>query len=135
MKRDSKTKGFLGMVVKKDGSLATRFSDLLEDASPEENQALNGEYVDPDAGNIATRYETQLILRPGEYDVWVALGDGTKFGRAETPLAVESHDGSELVITKVALCKQIQDASAYSSKSLAQLPVTGRPKSPAMMCH
>ena len=122
LKLDSTTYGVLGMVFKKDGSLATRFSDLLEYPSPEELRELNGAYVYHDSADIATRYETQLILPPGEYDVRIALSDGTKFGRAETPLTVQSHDRNELAISKITLCKQIQDASPYSASSGAQSP-------------
>ena len=122
LKLDSTTYSILGMAFKKDGSLATRFSDLLEYPSPEELRELNGAYLDPGPADIATRYEMQLILSPGEYNVRVALSDGTKFGRAEIPLTVDSHDRNELAISKVALCKQIQDAPAYSPKSPVQLP-------------
>jgi hypothetical protein len=122
LKLDSTTYSVLGMAFKKDGSLATRFSDLLEYLSPEELRELNGAYLDSGPAEIATRYETQLILPPGEYNVRVALSDGTKFGRAEIPLTVDSYDRNELAISKVALCKQIQDASAYSPKSPVQLP-------------
>jgi len=117
LKRYSTMNGVLGMVFKKDGSLVTRFSDLAEYPSEEENRALNGVYVgNPNPATIATRYETQLILPPGEYDLRVVLSDGTRFGRAEIPLTVDSYDENELAISKVALCKQIQDADAYSAK-------------------
>jgi hypothetical protein len=106
------------MVFKKDGSLLTRFSDRAEYPSWEENESLNGMYVDPSRATLATRYETQLILLPDEYKLQVVLSDGTKFGRAEIALTVDNYDGKELAISKVAIYKQIQDVST----SPVQLP-------------
>jgi hypothetical protein len=122
LKRYSTTTAVLGMVFKKDGSRVMRFSDLEEYASWEENEAINGHYVDPDPSKIATRYETQLILPTGEYDLQVVLSDGTNFGRAEIPLTVDTYDRTGLAISNLALCKQIQDVSTYSPKSPVQLP-------------
>ena len=39
-----------------------------------------------------TRYETQLTLPPGEYQLQVIVSDGKKFGRSQTPMTVDSLD-------------------------------------------
>jgi hypothetical protein len=109
--------GVLGMVFKKDGSPVMRFSDLADKVgashrgSPESSGFLSNR-IDL----TENRYETQVSLPPGEYDLRVALGDGTRFGRAESPLTVDSYDLNELAISAVSLCKQISDASPNSHK-------------------
>ncbi len=122
LKRYSTTTAVLGMVFKKDGSRVMRFSDLEEYASWEENEAINGHYVDPDPSKIATRYETQLILPAGEYDLQVVLSDGANFGRAEIPLTVDNFNSKDLAISSASLCRQIQDASSYTSRTASTLP-------------
>jgi hypothetical protein len=122
--RHSMTVGVLGILLKKDGSLATRFSDLYEHNST--NQDSNGVHWD----DILTRYETQFNLPPGDYDLRAVLSDGTRFGRAEIPTTVDAYDRKELAISAVTLCKKIQDASAYSSPTRAKLPGTWTAKMP-----
>src|SRR4029077_8526321 len=68
------------------------------------------------------RYETQLSLPPGEYDLRVVLGDGRKFGRAENTLRVEALDIREIAISAVSLCRKIDDVSAYSPGHAPTLP-------------
>jgi hypothetical protein len=123
LKVESKTKGVLGMVFNKEGRLVTRFSDLAErqglaDRDLRDWPTWNGHrpYSDlHEMGVVETRYETQVTLPPGEYDLRVVLGDGKTFGRAETTLTVGAFNRKELTISAVSLCKQIDDVSAYSS--------------------
>ena len=86
----SKTKGVLGMVFSKEGKLVTRFSDLAERQGTAERDLRDWPtrpYSDLyEKGEVETRYETQITLAPGEYELRVVLGDGKRFGRAETPL-------------------------------------------------
>jgi hypothetical protein len=72
-----------------------------------------------DAAWLPTRYETQLDLPPGNYTLVVVLSDEEKFGRAEAPLTMEPHDGKELVLSSVALCKRLRDAGV-AAKEAAQ---------------
>jgi hypothetical protein len=114
LKPKSDTVGILGIVLRKDGSLVTRFSDVCE-----VNDLCRHNSTDDESGpiwdHILTRYETQLTLVPGEYDLRVVLSDGTRFGRAEIPLTVDGYNRNELAISAVSLCKQIDDVSASSS--------------------
>jgi hypothetical protein len=123
LKGKARTKGVLALVSKKDGTLVTRFSDLAE------WEGVAGEYPrwyhsdKPDEWPGENRYETQLTLPPGEYDLRAVLGDGTRFGSAEIPLRVNDHDRNELSISsQVALCKRITDVAAYSSRNRSNLP-------------
>jgi hypothetical protein len=121
LKAESKTKGVLGMVLNRDGRLVTRFSDLADREGISDRR-----YADwpawlrhfPKINVVESRYETQVKLPPGEYDLRVVLGDGKKFGQAEMPLTVDSIDRKELAISAVSLCKQINDVSAYGHASI-----------------
>lgn len=92
---DLKTKGVLGMIYKKDGSLATRFSDIYEwEGAPQ-------------------RYETQIDIPAGDYLVKVVLSDGSSFGQAQTLLTVDNNNAKELRLSTIAFCRQIQEAPAW----------------------
>jgi len=114
--------GVLGIVLGKDGSLVTRFSDVCEiDDSCQHNSTVE-EFGVPQWDHVLTRYETQLTLPAGEYTLRVVLSDGTRFGRAEIPLTVDSYDRKDLAISAVSLCKRVSDASAYSPQHPPKLP-------------
>jgi hypothetical protein len=111
----SRTKGVLGMVFDKEGKLVTRFSDF----SDREGVSGAKHVQDTDGPNVIgaeDRYETQLNLRPGEYNLRVVLTDGKRFGQAQTSFSVDAFDRKQLAIDSVSLCKQIDDVHAYSSK-------------------
>jgi hypothetical protein len=130
LKSNSKMVGVLGIASKKDGSLATRFSDLCQLNYMCQHNSTDEDSTGPHWDHILTRYETQLNLPLGEYDLRVALSDGTSFGRAEIPLTVDSYDRKELAVSAVSLCKQIQDASAYSPHHAPKLPGSWTAKLP-----
>lgn len=108
-------------MFKKGGTLVTRFSDIADrDGIPRIERHRTEQQI---PGYVENRYETQLTLPPGEYELRIALGDGTRFGRAEIPFTVDSYHKSELAISRVSLCKQITDVAANSSRS--QFKLTG----------
>jgi hypothetical protein len=116
LKSDSRTLGVMGMAFTKDGALNQRFSDIadVDSEGVEGHKRMFGNNL----SNVApTRYETQLILPPGEYHLRVALSDGKRFGRSEIPLNIESYDGKALAISAVSLCKEIQNVSDQSAHS------------------
>ena len=114
---ESRTKGVLGMIFKKDGRLVTRFSDLADrEGVPYRQLRVHSDR--PGVVLVEDRYETQLPLPAGEYELGVVVSDGTRFGRAELPLTVEAFDRQDLAISTVSLCKQIDDASAYGQGSI-----------------
>jgi hypothetical protein len=108
----SKTKGVLGMVFDKQGSLVTRFSDLAD------REGVSDRPKSVDVMDAEDRYEAQLILSPGEYDLRIAVGDGKIFGRAEISVAVGAFDRKALAISAVSLCKRIDDVSASGRGSI-----------------
>jgi hypothetical protein len=134
------TIGVLGTAVAKDGSPAARFTDLMYPSywptfiigrtAYLEAVLVKGVYhTDPqsvemklstkDRGWLPTRYETQLDLPPGQYDLRVILSDGTKFGRAEAPLSIDAYDGKQLGLSSVMLCKRLRDAHAAAAEEAA----------------
>ncbi len=68
---------------------------------------------------IPNRYETQLDLPPGDYNLVVVLGDGSKFGRVEVPLSIDPYDGKRLALSSVLLCKRFRDADAAAQEAAA----------------
>lgn len=115
----ARAKGILGMVVKKDGSLVARFSDLADrygvpDAEVTQWRPHHGDR--PEFNLIENRYDGQVELPPGDYELRVALGDGTRFGQAQIHLTVDNYDRKALSISPVSLCKHISDVSAYARK-------------------
>jgi hypothetical protein len=114
--------GVLGMVSKKDGVLAKRFSDLgcCAPAFPVvwlgPPQLIWGS-LGP--STLPTRYETQIDLPPGEYNLVLLLGDEHNFGRVEKPLKIEGYDGAQLGLSSVVLPKRGRDASVAGQEAAA----------------
>ncbi len=110
------TIGVLGMVYRKDGTLAVRFSDQA--CCPRD--APSWHYRSGEAGgdvySIPGRYETQTDLPPGDYDLRVILSDGKKFGRLNIPVTIESYGKEHLAMSSVALCKRFHkvDPPSYT---------------------
>jgi hypothetical protein len=128
------TIGTLGMVYGQDGSLVARFSDFAccDYGNDKPDSASHGQ--DSEDHNhqpnsmIPDRYETQLDLPPGEYNLVVVLSDGEKFGRQQTSLTVKDFEDNQLAISEVALCRRIHalpvalpDAPAEVSASYSPL--------------
>jgi hypothetical protein len=131
------TIGVVGAVYAKDGRLITRFSDLLWPSYWP--TVIKGTYYGGgyrydinnfdfnidwffrkfDPAWLPTRYETQLDLAPGEYDLRVVLSDGLKVARAEVPLMIENDDGKSLALGSVFLCKRFRDAHVAAVETAA----------------
>jgi hypothetical protein len=104
--------GLLGMIDSTENVLAARFSDLS-------NFPLQ----------VPIRYETQVSLPPGQYRLRVAFRDGSKFGRSEMPLEVDSYDKTRLGISGIALCRQIRETGT----ALVEPATVGAGTGPAEM--
>lgn len=122
-------KAVLAMVLSKNGSLLTRISDLAErggisDRSLRDRPDWVRQYGHRYKLEVESRYETQLILPPGDYNLRVALGDGKRFGRAEIPLVVEAFDGKRLTMSTLSLCKpkQIVYVASYGDTAWTAKP-------------
>jgi hypothetical protein len=119
LRGNTRTKGLLGMVFRKDGRFVTRFSDLADKYGVPDREFAQWRPQHGDRSEInlvENRYDGRVELPPGEYELRVALGDGTRFGRAEIPLTVESYNRKVLSISSVTLCRQISDVSVNARK-------------------
>jgi hypothetical protein len=98
-----------GVVYKANGEVAARFSDSYRCAT------VNADYLFGAMGAtlvpIPTRFNTQVDLHPGDYDVHVVVSDGHKFGQAQMPLRVEALDSQALTISDIALNGFLREAS------------------------
>jgi len=108
--------GVLGVVYKKDGTVAARFSDFACCAS-ETRWLTNSESI---AGNLPSHFEAQIELPTGaEYELRVVLSDGKRFGRVVIPLVVDSYDNQQLAISSVVLCDRYRDAKVANQEAAA----------------
>ena len=98
----------LGIVRDKNGKVVARFSDMNSTAlwnfyrgplPPDRNFLKSWEMA-----GIPGRYETQMQLAAGEYNLEVVVTDGEKFGRAKIPVRVERWPESTL--SDIVLCKR-----------------------------
>jgi hypothetical protein len=120
-RRDPPAIYVFGVVYKTNGEVAARFGDSYPCPS-EESSFFRDFGIDLDFGfdrnryraagiTIPTRFNTQVELRPGDYDVHVVVSDGHKFGQAQMPLRVRPIDSQALTISDVALNGILRDAS------------------------
>src|ERR1700685_990127 len=104
-----------GVVYRADGEVAARFGDSYPCRSEESSYLMDFGF-DPHRSYttgwlpIPTRFNTQVELHPGNYDVHVVVSDGHKFGQARMPLRVEPLDSQTLSISDVALNGTLRDA-------------------------
>lgn len=100
----------LGIVYAKDGTVATRFSDLAN-LGLWSFVGVSLPRLVPSALNSCERfdvpyqYETQIEVAPGEYTLRIVAMDGEKFGRVETHLKVENREKEHLSVSDIALGK------------------------------
>ena len=102
----------LGIIYKKNGELERRFGDIFRCDTrlrTPEGQLL--EKVPGAQGAIPTLFNTEVELRPGEYELRVVVTDGKKFGRARVPLRVEPLSSNGLTLSDIALNSILRDAS------------------------
>jgi hypothetical protein len=98
--------GILEMVYRKDGTIVLRSSDINEDRGPAPGSRG---YYSFSRLLMPNHHEAQMELLPGDYNLRIVLSDGTKFGRAEMPITVDSYDGKQLGVSSIAICKQFHD--------------------------
>lgn len=115
------TPGSAGKVAVSDSgtgnsSLALTFGGVAGEITPD-YPAITIALNSSDAFWLPTRYETQVDLSAGDYNLEVALNDGWSFGRAEIPLTIEAYDGKQLAISSVALCKSLRSASVAAREA------------------
>jgi hypothetical protein len=113
----------LGVVYKANGEVTARFGDSYP-CRREVSSYLIDFGFDPPVGSytmrwlpIPSHFNTQVELRPGDYDVHVVVSDGHNFGQARFPLRVEPIDSQALTISDIALNGILRDASWLSREA------------------
>jgi hypothetical protein len=121
----------LGLIHAKDGSLAARFSDFTSRNFSPRGQAmpllLPNSHGPISCSADGPSYDTQIRLPPGEYDLQVALKDGTESGSAEIPFTVEGNDGNRLAVSGIALVKRYRQVPSGPRQMPTELPVSYAP--------
>ncbi len=119
--------GTLLLIYNEDGTLATRRSDFAccdygnDIKKPAKSE--NSEVRSADVGAvIPSRFETQMELPPGVYELRAILSDGENFGRERVPITVESHDGKELALSQLVLSKRVRKLNAQPTEPAPKQP-------------
>jgi len=100
----------LAMIYKKDGALATRFSDSTQAGCLFVRRPTLASYQLCKEG-IPNHYETQVDLSPGDYDLRVVLDYGGQLRRVQVPITVDKFDAKQLGMSGIALCKRFHKRS------------------------
>jgi hypothetical protein len=110
------TKGISGIVFAKDKREVARFSDLSDrDGIPtslDYRSTTNKDFLS-DVVDRVSRYETQIVVPPGDYELRLVLSDGETFSQTQAFFSVDSYDRTNLTLGDVTLCRQIVDTSGY----------------------
>jgi len=119
----------LGILYGTSGKLSGQFADtfkcqMVTTPMTEDLKKIPGVTV-----TIPSRFNTQIQLRPGDYELRVVVSDGKQFGRARVPLRVEPLDTQSLAISDVALNSILRDASwiARDATSVTPAPLVPSP--------
>ncbi len=112
-----------GVIYDTNGKTAAQFGDTFPCISERQYNydrinaglELEGGPVEGGPGvqfvTIPSRFNTEVELLPGNYDIHVAVSDGHKFGQARVPLRVESISSQALTISDLVLNGVLRDAS------------------------
>jgi hypothetical protein len=105
----------LGMVYRATGQVAGQFA--AAGACPDSRVV------------VSNRFDTQIELTPGEYELRVVVSDGKNFGRARVPLRVGAFDGQRLMISDVVFGGVLRDASwvVREAADVSPAPITPSP--------
>ncbi len=121
----------LGIVKKANGQPAGQFADTYSclrtlTSNPGMQKANSGVLV-------PSRFDTQLDLVPGDYNLSVVVSDGHHFGRAQTPLRVGSLDPHRLLISDLVVANVIRglswvlrDAASVSPSPVIPTPLVSK---------
>jgi hypothetical protein len=104
----------LGIAYKTDGSVGARFSDSLDlDLEKDEWKEFTKQ---------AYHYQNQFDAAPGAYKLTVVFSAGGEhFGKFETPLKIESYDGTKLTLGGLVLSTSLQRMDQMSASVDATL--------------
>jgi hypothetical protein len=117
----------LGTVYKANGVVETQFKGSISCLNPRVMQSAPGKYAEKhgwltDTVPIPTRFNTQVELPPGDYNLRVVVTDGTSFGQAQIPLHVQEFDGHQLGVSDIVLGGVLRDSSWVPREAASVYP-------------
>src|SRR6202012_1299103 len=99
----------LGLAYAPDGTIAARFSDLVE-------LNFDGKHQVEEFAKKPYHYENQFEIAAGHYTLKVAFtAGGESFGKLEMPLDIDAFDEKKFAISAVALSKEYHPLSQVES--------------------
>ncbi len=119
----------LGMVYRKNGAVAARFSSWWWDShdfpdfvqrTPENSQNA---YPSLNFTLLPAQCETEVDLPPGQYKLRVVLSDGKKYGRVTTPLDIPRHDANDLGLSSIFLARRYHTFTAATPEPSRFVPL------------
>ncbi len=116
----------LGMVYKKDGQVAGRFGDAF---ACQAQASFLARVWKPDWIYVPSRFDSQVNLLPGDYEVRVVVADGSNFGKAQISLRVAEFDPRRLMVSEPVIGGVLRDASwvLREAASVSPSPVVPSP--------
>lgn len=112
--------GILGTLYVNEHTPVARFSDSASAGNawgPHIRTGVSKVDCINNPARLPSRYETQINLPPGKYNLRVVLGDGEKFGRADVPISIDDYDGKQLALSSAILFKRFRPASAAAQEA------------------
>jgi len=113
----------LGFVYKSSGELAQEFADSMicgANLTEPEKKVISGAFKNAPVGwdkkllqeGLAKRFDTEIELPVGDYNIRVVVSDGRKnFGKASMPLRVQAFDADKLALSDLVLSSTFGDPS------------------------
>jgi len=109
--------GIRRVMDRNDGTPAITFSDLGKRsyghtfANGDAWMMLGEGFSGPCRLFAPIRYETQMEVPPGKYQLRVGLMDEGKFGKAQVPVSVGDYQGTQLEISGIVLAKRFRESN------------------------
>jgi len=123
----------LGMVYNASGEVADKFDDMYRCDMFTTPMTKPIEKVPGATVLVESRFDTQVELRPGDYELRVVVSDGKNFGRARVPLRVQPLQGGALAISDLVISSflrdsswVLRDAAAVSPASVVPTPLVSK---------
>jgi hypothetical protein len=122
--KDNSALYVLAVAYKSTGDPAKELWDRYPCRTPTsfEHPGLNGAELSRVRMQIPSRFDAQMELWPGDYDLHVVVSDGKEFGQARMPLHVQPLDPQRLMISDVVLAGVVRYAGWVLLEAAALTP-------------
>jgi hypothetical protein len=122
--KDAPAMRVLGLIFTPNGELATQFADKL--ACRSDTFDLTPYMQHPglwwSLNRIPDRFDTQVELAPGDYELDVIASVGSEMGRARIPVHVEPLDPKRLMISDIVVAGVVRDAKSVLLDTARVMP-------------